>query len=40
MGQPEEIANTVALLASDEAGYINGAALVVVDGCHRWPTRT
>lgn len=31
LGQPEEIANVIAFLASDEASYMNGAA-VTIDG--------
>jgi 2-hydroxycyclohexanecarboxyl-CoA dehydrogenase len=31
LGQPEEVAGTVAFLASDDAGYVNGT-VVVVDG--------
>ena len=32
LGEPEEIANTYAWLASDEASYINGAVIVVSGG--------
>ncbi|MDI9330025.1 MAG: 3-oxoacyl-ACP reductase FabG [Alphaproteobacteria bacterium] len=32
LGQPEDIANVYAFLASDEAGYINGAVLEVSGG--------
>ena len=31
MGRPDEIAGTIAFLASDDATYINGAT-IVVDG--------
>ena len=34
LGQPEEIANTYAWLASDEASYINGAVIEVSGGVH------
>ena len=32
LGKPEEIANTFAWLASDEASYINGAVIEVSGG--------
>lgn len=32
MGQPPEVAGTIAFLASDDAAYINGAAIVVDGG--------
>ena len=32
IGRPEEIANTFAWLASDEASYVNGAVLEVTGG--------
>jgi 3-oxoacyl-[acyl-carrier protein] reductase len=32
LGKPEEVANTFAFLASDEASYINGAVIEVSGG--------
>jgi 3-oxoacyl-[acyl-carrier protein] reductase len=32
LGKPEEVANTFAWLASDEASYINGAVIEVSGG--------
>ena len=32
LGQPEEVANAILFLASDEASYITGAELVIDGG--------
>jgi 3-oxoacyl-[acyl-carrier protein] reductase len=32
-GRPEEVAAAVLWLASDEAGYVNGATIDVTGGC-------
>lgn len=36
IGTPEDIANAVALLLADEAGFINGQKIVVDGGQHMW----
>src|SRR5690606_9447403 len=36
LGQPEEVANLYAFLASDEASYINGAVIEVTGGLRIW----
>jgi NAD(P)-dependent dehydrogenase (short-subunit alcohol dehydrogenase family) len=40
MGQPEDIASSIAFLASDEASYINGTSLLVDGGMARLNTAT
>ena len=35
-GKPEEVANTVVFLASDEASYISGAVISITGGFHTW----
>lgn len=36
IGTPEDIANAVAMLLTDEAGFINGQKIVVDGGQHMW----
>ena len=35
-GKPEEVANTIVFLASDEASYISGAVISITGGFHTW----
>jgi len=36
MGTPEEVANIIAFLSSEEASYINGAVIEVTGGLVLW----
>jgi NAD(P)-dependent dehydrogenase (short-subunit alcohol dehydrogenase family) len=36
LGKPEEVANTIAFLASDETSYISGAVISITGGSHTW----
>lgn len=35
-GKPEEVANAIVFLASDEASYISGAVISITGGFHTW----
>ncbi len=39
LGKPEEVADLVAFLASDRAGYLTGTSVVLDGGAHQFPSR-